>query len=1123
MNLKKHVAILLLLILCMPLAAQVKEKLITVNFSKVPLSEAINRIEKVSEYTFFYDAGQVDLKERVSLNVQKATAKQAMDAMLKGTNVRYEVTNTQIALYPLKKADTGKQITIKGQVLDNLGEPVIGANVIEEGTANGVITNLDGQYALTVKSGSNVQISYIGFATQTLKASSMPSVIKLKEDSELLEEVVVVGYGTMKKQDLTGAVASIKGADMEKEQRQTIQDMLRTGVAGLSVGMETDGKGNTSMLIRGKSTIAASTDPLLVLDGVIYSGQMTDINPNDIERVDVLKDASSAAVYGAQAANGVVLITTKKGTGSKKPTITFNGSVGVAMVNSLPEVYEGQGFVNFRQDVMESTEYAKASTGYFKNPSEMTNTELAEWMGTDTGNPTEIWLNRLRMTNTEIANYMAGRTVDWKDLTLRTALRQDYTLSVAGNKDGMSYYSSINYLKNESNQKGNSYSAIRARVNLENKIQKFLTYGVNAQFTSRDESDMYHNKTNYTGRKTYAEWSSALSPYGSVYNEDGTLKLYPNDNNNASNPLLNMTYMDKKLDYNNLNASLYLKLDLPFGFSLQTTYSPRFEWTNYLWHKSADHPDSGDQGGYVERYAQKDFYWQWDNMLKWNKTFGKHSFDFTGLLNWEKFQRWFTQAENEAFQPSDNLGYGGIGYGTSPAVNANDIYRTGDALMARLHYSYDNRYLITATVRRDGYSAFGQGNPRATFPSVALGWVFTEESFWKNWNAEWFEYGKLRFTYGKNGNRSVGEYAALMKLDPRKYIYVDPTSGELVNINTFFCYNMANPNLKWETTTSYNVGMDFSFLQGRLGGSFDIYHKSTTDLLNNRQLPSLIGYSSVKANIGEIWNRGLEFSFHSTNIQNSVLTWRTTLNLAYNKNTIKHLYGIMEDVKDAEGNIIGRKEADDITNGYFIGHALDEVWGYKFIGVWQENETEEAAKYGQIPGDPKILDKDENYKYSNDDKEFMGNTTPKVRWNMRNEFTLFKNFDISFSMYSYLGHIKKQDRFTNNNALLNTVNQIKREYWTADNPINDYPRLGAKNPSGITYYIYKNASFLRIDNLSVGYTFPKQLINPLKIEALRFNLTVKNLGYITGWPAYDPENSDSNTPRTITFGINMTL
>lgn len=1120
MNLKKHVAILSLLILCMPLPAQVKEKLITVNFSKIPLSEAINRVEKVSAYTFFYDAAQVDLKQKVSLNVQNATANQAMDAMLKGTNIRYEVTNTQIALYPLKKAETasGKQITIKGQVIDNLGEPVISANIIEEGTSNGVITDIDGNYTLAVNSGSKIQVSYIGYATQVLKASAMPSIVTLKEDSEMLQEVVVVGYGTMKKQDLTGAVASIKGDAMEKEQRQTIQDMLRTGVAGLSVGMETDAKGNTTMMIRGKSTIAASTDPLLVLDGVIYSGQMTDINPSDIERVDVLKDASSAAVYGAQAANGVVLITTKKGTASKKPTISFNGSWGVQMVNSLPDVYEGEDFVNFRQAVMNSAEYEKAVTGYFDNPANLTNTELAAWMGTDTGNPTEIWLNRLRMTNTEITNYLAGNTVDWKDLTLRTALRQDYTISIAGKKDEMSYYSSINYLKNESNNKGGSYSAIRARVNLENKVQQFLTYGVNAQFTSRDESNL-----NSTDNALYTSWSSALSPYGSVYNEDGTLKLYPNDNNNATNPLLNGVYYDKKYDINNLNASIYLKIDLPLGFSLQTTYSPRFEWVNYMHHRSADHPSAGDEGGYVHRYAQKDFYWQWDNMLKWNKKFGKHSFDFTGLVNWEKFQRWKTIAKNQAFQPSDNLGFGGIGYGTSPSVDAGDVYRTGDALMGRLHYSYDNRYLITATVRRDGYSAFGQANPHATFPSVALGWVFTEEPFWKNWKADWFEYGKLRFTYGENGNRSIGEYAALMQLEPRKYMYVDPATGQLININTFYCYNMANPNLKWETTTSYNLGLDLTFLQGRLNGSIDIYHKSTTDLLNNRQLPSLIGYSSVKANIGEIWNRGLELSLNSTNIQNDILTWRTSFNLTYNKNTIKHLYGIMEDVKDGDGNVIGQREADDITNGYFIGHALDEVWGYKFIGVWQENETEEAAKYGQRPGDPKILDKDQNYKYGNDDKEFLGNTTPKVRWNMRNEFTLFKNFDISFSMYSYLGHIKKMDRFTNNNALLNTVNQIKREYWTPDNPINDYPRLSAKNPGGITYYIYKHASFMRIDNISLGYTFPKRLLAPLKLEALRLNLSMKNVGYFTGWSAYDPENSDSNTPRTITFGINMTL
>lgn len=362
-----------------------------------------------------------------------------------------------------------------------------------------------------------------------------------------------------------------------------------------------------------------------------------------------------------------------------------------------------------------------------------------------------------------------------------------------------------------------------------------------------------------------------------------------------------------------------------------------------------------------------------------------------------------------------------------------------------------------------------------------------------------------------------------MQLSPRKYFYYDPNTGELIPINTFYCYNMANAGLKWENTESWNLGLDFTVLGGRLGGSIDLYNKKTNDLLNNRQLPSLIGYSSVTSNIGEINNKGIELSLHSTNINKPNLTWRTTLNLSYNKNTIKHLYGIMEDIKDGEGNVIGQKEADDITNGYFIGHALDEIWGYKFIGVWQENEAEEAAKYKQQPGDPKLLDVDNNYKFNNDDKVFQGNTTPKVRWNMRNEFTLFKNWNVSFSMYSYLGHKKTMSRFTNSNALLNITNSIVREYWTPDNPINDYPRLKATSPGGVSYNIYQNASFLRFDNISVGYTFPKTMIQPLKIQALSVNLTLKNVGVISGWSAGDPENSDANTPRTLLFGLNMTL
>ena len=337
-------------------------------------------------------------------------------------NLKKYVFLLLLVLFCLPMSAQDGKVTVSGEVVDNQGEPVIGANVLEVGTTNGVITDLDGRFKLSVNSKSEIQVTFIGYTPQTFKANAVPAKIILKEDSEMLQEVVVVGYGTMKKSDLTGAVASIKGTDMEKEQRQTIQDMLRTGVAGLSVGMETDAKGNSSMLIRGKGSIAASTAPLLVLDGVIFSGQMTDINPNDIERVDVLKDASSTAVYGAQAANGVVLITTKKG-GGDKPTISFNGSWGWNMVHSSPEVYQGQDFINFRQDVMKSQQYEQAATGYFDNPANMTNTELAEWMGSDTGDPTRVWLTRLRLESVEIDNYMAGRTVDWKDLTQQTAER----------------------------------------------------------------------------------------------------------------------------------------------------------------------------------------------------------------------------------------------------------------------------------------------------------------------------------------------------------------------------------------------------------------------------------------------------------------------------------------------------------------------------------------------------------------------------------------------------------------------------------------------------------------------------------------------------------------------------
>lgn len=1015
-------------------------------------------------------------------------------------------------LFGLLSAAFVRAQTISGTVVDMNNEPLPGVTVKVKNTLIGTATDVDGSYSLKIPDGkATLVFSFIGFKTFETPVSGRTIInVKLEEDSQLLEEIVVVGYGTMRKKDLTGAVGTVDGEVLAKEQPKTLQDMLRTGVPGLSMGIATDAKGNAgSILIRGKNSFRESNTPLLVLDGVIYYGELTDINPNDVERIDVLKDASSSAVYGAKAANGVILVTTKKGRAGK-PMIRFSANVGASFRNGLPETYKGKEYIAYRQAVMES-QNASRPAGFYADPSNLANTDLAAWMALDgsTGDPVDAWFSRLGFAPLERENYKAGRVVDWEDLTYQTAFNQDYTVSISGKKDDLSYYTSLNYLKNEGNVRGSGYSAVRARFNLESKANSFLTYGINTQFTSRDEGYVGVGSAGYR----------TASPYGDIYDADGKLKAYVNDNNNQLNPLIDAHYIDRMNDINNLNASIYLRVDLPLGFSVQTTYSPRYQWTTYLNHRSTEHPLWVNSTETAYRKATKQFYWQWDNTVKWNKTFGKHAFDATFLINWEMLQNWTEEMTNSGFQPSDVLGAHGIAWGTNPVIASDDNVQTGDALMGRLHYVYDNRYLITATYRRDGYSAFGQNNPRAGFPSVALGWVFSEESFFPESLA--LDYGKLRFSWGKNGNRDIGMYEALMRLEPRKYNYIDVLSGKVIDVNSYYAFRMANKNLKWESTSSFNLGLDFGVFGSRLTGSLDVYKKKTNDLLVSRELPDIIGYGSVMSNIGEVQNVGVELMLNSSNIDTKNFSWNTSFAFAYNKNRINKLYGLMENILDSEGNVIGQKEADDIQNKRFIGHSIDEIWDYKVEGVWQESEREEAAKYGLSPGDFKLLDKDRNYKFDNTDKEFLGSKVPKYRLSMRNTFTFFENLNFSFNLYSYLGQYKAFDRALNNGALINTTNQIKNEYWTPGNPTNEYARLGSKTL--VTYSVWRKANFVRLDNISVGYQFPKNLIAPMKLEALNLSLTLKNMGYLSCWPGEDPENSGANTPRSVYFGLNVTF
>lgn len=998
-----------------------------------------------------------------------------------------------------------QNMQISGQVVDEDNEPIPGATVLLKGTATGAATDLDGFYQLSVPANAVIVFSFIGYQQQEVQVGNRSEInIRLVSDMGSLEEVVVIGYGTARKRDLTGAVSSVSADRLENENPNSVQDVLRGNIAGLNVGMSTSAKGGGGLEVRGRTSLNAGTSPLIVLDGAIYYGQLSDINPNDIETIDVLKDASSAAVFGAKAASGVVLVTTKYGK-SDKPTIKVNTNWGIAAMSVNEPIYGPNEFISWREDVMKSINAGGYQPHRFSDPRNLpSDISQEEWMKYDgsEGDPVSVWLQRLNMQPVEIENYKAGRSVNWYDKMFQNGLRQDHTVSLSGTNQGLKYYWSLGYLDNEGMIVGDRFTTIRSRVNLEGKVNDFLTVGMNTQFADRDESQVP------------VDWGllRVLSPWGSEYDEDGKYVWRPNtEASGGQHPYYGPSHTDRLQKETTLNATLFAKLDLPFGFSFRTNFTPRYEFYERYNHESADHQDWGARGGIATRQQRKVYYWQVDNILSWSKKFNDiHNFDVTLLANAEKFQSWDNTMENNGFEPHDRLGYHNMAAGINPLISSNDEYSTGDALMARLIYTLQDRYLLTASVRRDGYSAFGQSNPRATFYSAALGWVFTDEDFF---NVSWLDYGKFRVSYGVNGNRDIGRYAALSDLNTGKYFYQRP-DGSLYFVNQLYVNSMMNRDLKWEKTAALNFGLDFTLFGNILDGTIEAYDMSTTDLLVQRSLPDILGFNWVWDNLGEVRNKGFEVSLNSTNMSRENFVWRSGLNFQLNRNKIISLYGDMDDA----GN-----ELDDQSNKWFISESIDRIWHWKTDGIWQSNEADEAANYGVKPGDYKVVDVNDDGLFTNADKQFLGYTEPRFRWSLRNEFKFHKNFDLSFQLYSNWGHSSSFNQLKNRDGFLDRTSSYVFPYWTEENPNNEWARLYSSEGGSSGFNVYRKRSFIRIENISFAYTVPKAIVERAKIQNLRFYGNIRNVAvYSPEWDFWDPE-SVGPTPRYFTLGVDITL
>lgn len=1024
-----------------------------------------------------------------------------------------------LAVQSISPEQTRKMV--KGHVVDSKGESLIGVSIMVKETHSGAITDVNGDFSVPANIGETLVFSYIGYKEQEIKVHQATLKIIMEEDTQTLDEVVVIGYGTAKKKDLTGAISNIRPDQLIAEMPRNMHDLLRANAAGLNIAINNTAKGGGDFLIRGKGTLKADSQPLIVVDGVIFGGELSELNPNDIASIDVLKDASSVAVYGAKSANGVIAITTHRGTTGTKPIINVNTSWGLVTPINKRKVRNAEQFLDARRAYevgRQNEDYLTQYPEIYNDPRKLNKVNQLDWYNYDQGelvsSVTEEellskWLSRLELTTPEIENFFNGKLTDWQKLHINNAYQQNYNISVSKKGEDYLYYWSIGYMDNEGIRDGDAFTRFTSRLNLESNVNKYVTVGLNMNFSNRDESAIPIET------KSIMWWSPFAS--NEYDNPDSNYQHYPNGLNTLPNPYYDRLYTDQKKNYMNLEGTIYGQLNLPFGFSYQMNFSPRLSWEEYFHHESSLNDAWSGEGGSSIRQHTKRFNWQVDNIIGWKYNFNHHRIEATFLINAEKSQSWMTKSTNSQYSPSDVLGWHAIQMGANPYNASTDEYVTGDALMGRIFYSYHDKYMFTASMRRDGYSAFGMRNPRATFPAIAVAWRFTEEKFMKGISS-WLNYGKLRFSWGQNGNRDIGIYAALAELTSAPTSWID-VSGKYYTSTYTLNQRMGNSTLKWERADSYNIGLDFGLFNNILSGSVDVYKKVTNDLLIDRALPPITGFKNVLSNMGQLQNLGFEMTLNADIIKQKDFEWSATGTFSLNRRKINHLYGNMIDIIDENGNIIGQKESDDITNKWFIGQDPDRIWDYIGDGVWQQDEAEEAALFGCKPGDFKYLDMNDNKKLDQDDKRFQKYTTPRFRWSLRNNFNFFKDLNVSFLLYSLWGHYGSYADAANNNYNASMSCGFDQPYWTPENPINNYARIGSKNLG--THYV--NKSFIRLDNITISYRFPIKWSEKVGIKDLKFNASIHNAAVFT--PHYDGWDPEMNGPmgRTYNFGINFTL
>jgi len=983
---------------------------------------------------------------------------------------------------------------INGTVVDTNGETIIGASITVKGTTSGTITDATGNFSIKVNSRKDtLHISFIGYISQTLVIGNQKTIkVVLDEKSKVLDEVIVVGYGSQKKSDLTGSVVSVKADDMNSIPTTDVAEMLRGKAAGMVVTQNSDRPGGGSdIVIRGNKTLPingsnAGNAPLFIVDGVPVLN-IDDYNSQDILSVEVLKDASSEAIYGARASNGVILVTTKKGNESKT-TVDFSSYLASQQMKRNFNFYSPEEWMQLKREANRT--YTWGANNYTLSATSIGTPDATGAYPGDQSLFGPMWNNFLNKNYT-----------DWEGLGIKPALQQKYDLSVrSGNKD-TKIATSIGFFDQKGMIAPAAYQRATFHFNVLHKLTKNLTLGVNTNYTysGRDQEDATFN--------TFITESPLLSPaYANANN--GLLE------NSKYSPLWNNANQTDHTVTSNLLLNGFVEWEIIKGLKYKMNASLNNRNAEEGTYLTSLHQNGIGVNGLATIGNNNYSDYLLENIFTYEgKINTDNKFDVTLVQSTDLQKTTFTQEQGSGFA-TDALGYNFIG----SASNTNyPVIRTISPInllsyMARVRYNLKDKYLFSASARMDGSSVFGVNKKWGTFPAASIGWRMSEEDFLKD--KKWLSNLKLRASYGSVGNQKISPYQTQGLATPVYFQFgtLTPLIGYLPGSQ------LPNPNLKWETTTTLNTGVDFSFLHDRVGGTVEYYHALTTDLLNLKSINQTSGYSTQLVNMGNVLNKGLEVTLNVVPVKTKNFTWTLSVNFAANQNKIVKLNG----ATDASGN--------DLTNHWFVGHNINAYYDYQYSKIMQFSDTTATKKvYYAVkphPGDILVKDIDHNDTINakdqviiDQDPKWTGGLSSTLKW---------KGIDFTFDIYTVQGALKRNlylYDYNSGGSLAGVLNGIKVNYWTLENPSTTAPRPRDATIQYFSSMGYQDASYIRLRNISLGYSFPKSILHRLRMTNLRIYGSATNLVTITKFLSYSPEASAGSypEPQTFTVGLNASF